>query len=431
MSVQQGAPKWRKRRGRGTVALLAQDTEVVTMLRKLRAGLTYANVMATAAVFIALGGTSYAALALTGDDVVDGSLTTRDLRDDTVSHRDIRNNSVTRRDIRNGTLIGLDVRNRSLTGRDVRLRSLRAKHFKPGDLPAGERGFQGEAGPTGAPGAPGAAGPRGASGPAGERGAQGPAGSDAEFDGAAAGGDLTGTYPNPAIAGGAVDSLNIFDGTIVGDDIAASLEDAAAGTPSLRTLGTGATQAAAGDDARLTDDVRNQSASAQDAAFFINGLARTAGQLRIGSEDGDFAAPPQYPTGSAGLTIRRVHSPATEPASEIAEIQGPFEDRIFLQAVRPVSPVDGTLGRGTLVIPNFGATTVTTTCTFVNADGTVAGAVVTSPPSSANVVAGAESALRAECSIGSPGGHQTEVTIQRTSTATNEWQGVIVATHNQ
>jgi hypothetical protein len=48
----------------------------------LRRRLTYANVMATLAVFIALGGSSYAALTVTGRDVKNGSLTFRDLRRD-------------------------------------------------------------------------------------------------------------------------------------------------------------------------------------------------------------------------------------------------------------------------------------------------------------------------------------------------------------
>ena len=46
----------------------------------LRRRLTYANVMSTLAVFIALGGSSYAALSITGRDVRDGSLTARDLQ---------------------------------------------------------------------------------------------------------------------------------------------------------------------------------------------------------------------------------------------------------------------------------------------------------------------------------------------------------------
>jgi hypothetical protein len=46
------------------------------MLEKL----TYANVVATIALFVALGGSSYAALRLTGRDIRDGSLTGRDLK---------------------------------------------------------------------------------------------------------------------------------------------------------------------------------------------------------------------------------------------------------------------------------------------------------------------------------------------------------------
>jgi hypothetical protein len=58
-----------------------------------------------------------------------------------------------------------------------------------------------------------------------------------------ASGDLSGTYPNPQIA----------TGVIVDTDVAAANKDGTAATPSLRTLGTGAQQAAAGNDARLSD----------------------------------------------------------------------------------------------------------------------------------------------------------------------------------
>lgn len=50
------------------------------MIDRLRRNLSYANLMATVAVFIALGGSSYAALSVTGKDVKDGSLTQRDLK---------------------------------------------------------------------------------------------------------------------------------------------------------------------------------------------------------------------------------------------------------------------------------------------------------------------------------------------------------------
>ena len=89
---------------------------------------SYANVVATLALFAALGGSSYAALAVTGAQVRDGSLTGRD--------------------VRNATLTGKDVRDQSLLGRD----------FKPGQLPAGPAGPQGARGEEGEPGA---AGPKG------------------------------------------------------------------------------------------------------------------------------------------------------------------------------------------------------------------------------------------------------------------------------
>lgn len=97
------------------------------MLTRLRSGLTFANVVSSLALFIALGGGAY---ALT---VPKNSVGVAQLKRHAVTTSKVAANAVTSSKVRDGSLLAAD--------------------FKPGQLPAGAKGDQG---------------PQGARGPAGQ-----------------------------------------------------------------------------------------------------------------------------------------------------------------------------------------------------------------------------------------------------------------------
>jgi hypothetical protein len=75
---------------------------------------SYANVVATLALILALGGTSYAATQITGKDVKNGSLSGKDIKDKSLKGTDVKDESLT----------GTDVKDQSLTGTDLQKQSV-------------------------------------------------------------------------------------------------------------------------------------------------------------------------------------------------------------------------------------------------------------------------------------------------------------------
>ena len=74
------------------------------MIRRLSTRLSYSNVVGTLALFVALGGTSFAVSQIGSEDVADNSLRSRDVRNNTVRGADIRDQSVRARDVARNAL---------------------------------------------------------------------------------------------------------------------------------------------------------------------------------------------------------------------------------------------------------------------------------------------------------------------------------------
>lgn len=148
-----------------------------------RPRLTYANVMSTVAVLLALGGTSVAAATIGAAELRRGAVTTAKLRTGAVTGAKVRDRTLQRRDLATGAVDGRVVRNGSIGRADLAASALAGV---PSRAEADQRYL--------------AAGAKAADA---ER-VDGIDGADLVRSGTAAGGALAGTYPAPTLAPGAV-----------------------------------------------------------------------------------------------------------------------------------------------------------------------------------------------------------------------------------
>lgn len=140
-----------------------------------------------------------------------------------------------------------------------------------------------------------------------------------EFDGA--GNIRTSAFTGDVTKAAGGTATTIAAGAVTDTKVAAANKDGAAATPSMRTLGTGAAQACAGNDSRLSDD-RTASGlrTATTVVAVSSAAAPTAGQVLTATAGN--AASWQTPASGGAPTVRALGADVSNSTTTGAKITG-------------------------------------------------------------------------------------------------------------
>ena len=131
----------------------SKSTKPMGLLARLLQHLTYANVVATIALFLALGTSgAYAVNEWTGKNIKNGTITNVDVKNGTISAADVKNGTLSGADIKDGTIAGeemapgavtrekvaaaavgsQEVENGTITGDDIKDGTIAGEEMAPG-----------------------------------------------------------------------------------------------------------------------------------------------------------------------------------------------------------------------------------------------------------------------------------------------------------
>jgi hypothetical protein len=143
----------------------------MSTIKKLRARITSAHVIAMIALFVALSGSSYAAVTIRASQIRNNSIPGAKIKAGSIPASKLRNNSITGGKLKNNTVGRAKLRTDALNPTAGGGNLVNANSESDND--SSSNGARGPQGPSGPRGLTGAQGPAGANGSAGAQGAAG------------------------------------------------------------------------------------------------------------------------------------------------------------------------------------------------------------------------------------------------------------------